>query len=493
MSTRLLYAACAALWLLLSAVIAVAFAGRDVLSAEQEFNSLAQRLSDQLEQKLLASDSVLDSYATLSQLDGQHNSLQERQFVRQVVRRYPHIAYLQRIEHVTQADLPQFRQRFTLQAFARSGRELTSALPNKTDYFPLVFLEPASPQLSRLVGVDIATHPLMTAALQQAISSGRSASSDPFEGLDGVRSYLLVRPAADSMVNAASGLIPPRFVSLLVRTNALQPDAKLLPSGMVVRIERQVSAAHPGHLVVQSGHAVTGWLERLLFPRLQTIFPLGGEAQPLVMTVSWQLGWAQIGMLEWSMMLLLSLLVLGLIVVAVYSYGRFNQNRAARESRLFYLANHDRLTGLANRSLFYDRLQHAISRFNRSGKRLAVLFMDMDRFKPVNDTYGHATGDRVLKLIAERIKTELRTEDTVARLGGDEFVAMLEDVESHRQADKVVERLRAAIERPYELDGHTIYLGVSIGIAYYPEDGLLIDELLEVADRKMYGNKSAQA
>ena len=83
----------------------------------------------------------------------------------------------------------------------------------------------------------------------------------------------------------------------------------------------------------------------------------------------------------------------------------------------------------------------------------------------------------------------MRAEDTVARLGGDEFVLLMEDVESNREADKVVERLKQAIQQPYEVEGHQIHLGVSIGVAYYPEDGMLIDELLDVADRKMYGDK----
>jgi diguanylate cyclase (GGDEF)-like protein len=114
----------------------------------------------------------------------------------------------------------------------------------------------------------------------------------------------------------------------------------------------------------------------------------------------------------------------------------------------------------------------------------------MDRFKPVNDSFGHAVGDKVLQLIAARILAIMRNEDTVARLGGDEFVLLMEDVESNREADRVVERLKHAIQQPYEVDGHTVLLGVSIGIAYYPEDGMLIEELLDVADRKMYGDKA---
>ncbi|RBH42425.1 sensor domain-containing diguanylate cyclase, partial [Pseudomonas sp. MWU13-2860] len=120
-----------------------------------------------------------------------------------------------------------------------------------------------------------------------------------------------------------------------------------------------------------------------------------------------------------------------------------------------------------------------------------LLFLDLDRFKPVNDTYGHVAGDRVLQLIAARIQEVVRDEDTVARIGGDEFVILMEDVESNREADKVASRLQQAIQRPYQVEQHRISVGVSIGTAYYPEDGLLIDELLAVADRKMYGNKQA--
>jgi diguanylate cyclase (GGDEF)-like protein len=237
-----------------------------------------------------------------------------------------------------------------------------------------------------------------------------------------------------------------------------------------------------------SGHLSP--LESWLFPRLSSARQIGGARQLLKLSINRQLGYDDIDKVACLIALVLSLTLLTIMLFGVSSYARFLEGRQEREMRLFYLANHDRLTNLANRNLFFDRLHHAISRLNRNGRKLAVLFLDMDRFKPVNDTYGHAAGDRVLQLIATRLKLELRVEDTVARLGGDEFVVLLEDVESKDEVNMVVERLKRAIEAPYDVGEQRISLGVSIGVAYYPDDGVLIEELLQVADRKMYGDKN---
>ncbi|MBD3653834.1 bifunctional diguanylate cyclase/phosphodiesterase [Kangiella sp.] len=158
-----------------------------------------------------------------------------------------------------------------------------------------------------------------------------------------------------------------------------------------------------------------------------------------------------------------------------------------REAR--YLAYHDELTGLPNRTLFSERLEHALELAKRKQEYLAVVFLDLDEFKTVNDTFGHAQGDLLLQKVAKRILVALREHDTFARLGGDEFVIMLEDVEDREAIVNVLDRVRHALDAPITLGTSQIYITPSLGVAIYPEDGDQAEELLKKADMAMYNSK----
>jgi diguanylate cyclase (GGDEF)-like protein/PAS domain S-box-containing protein len=158
------------------------------------------------------------------------------------------------------------------------------------------------------------------------------------------------------------------------------------------------------------------------------------------------------------------------------------------ERALEHRAFHDELTGLANRALLLDRLHHASARSDRSGTRFAVLYIDLDGFKPINDSFGHPTGDAVLVAAAQRLRSVMRSEDTVARLGGDEFAALLEHEEVTAHASGVAKRLLASLSEPIEADGRRVSITASIGIAL-AEGGQQPLDLLRNADIAMYRAK----
>lgn len=156
-----------------------------------------------------------------------------------------------------------------------------------------------------------------------------------------------------------------------------------------------------------------------------------------------------------------------------------------------YLAQHDALTGLPNRATCLDRLQVAIAQAQRQGHRLAVLFVDLDRFKEVNDCYGHQVGDRLLQAVAERLRASVRASDTAARLSGDEFVLLLGPVHGRDEVLAIAEKLLARFQAPVVLDGFVLPIQVSIGISLFPEHGHTARALLEAADAAMYVSKGA--
>jgi diguanylate cyclase (GGDEF)-like protein/PAS domain S-box-containing protein len=163
--------------------------------------------------------------------------------------------------------------------------------------------------------------------------------------------------------------------------------------------------------------------------------------------------------------------------------------RKRAEERIHSLAYYDTLTGLPNRTLLCELTEKALARASRNGKQLALLFIDLNRFKPINDTLGHEIGNRLLQEVARRIREAVRSEDAVARLGGDEFVVALLEITRRDQAAAVAEKLLGILDAPFLIDEHELRIGGSIGISVYPADGADSETLLRLADIAMYRTK----
>jgi diguanylate cyclase (GGDEF)-like protein/PAS domain S-box-containing protein len=165
-------------------------------------------------------------------------------------------------------------------------------------------------------------------------------------------------------------------------------------------------------------------------------------------------------------------------------------DRKRTQEQMAYLAHYDSLTGLPNRVLFYQRLEHALTIAERPGRSLEVLFLDLDRFKLINDTLGHAIGDLVLKETAKRLQDILRESDTVGRLGGDEFVVLVENVDEPHRGGVIAEKILSAFRPPFEVGQEPLRISTSIGISSFPSDGIDADTLIKHADKAMYCAKA---
>ena len=188
----------------------------------------------------------------------------------------------------------------------------------------------------------------------------------------------------------------------------------------------------------------------------------------------------------WIYLLSGAALVLGLFVAAAaFSFA----TRISRERE--QLATHDTLTGLPNRMMFMDRLEQALIRARRHQTLVGVMFIDLDRFKRVNDTLGHASGDQLIRAVAERLRGTVRADDTVARLGGDEFVVVIHDVGTLTPILQVVEKVLAAVSAPYQIEGRELFSSCSIGVSVFPNDGATSGDLLKNADTAMYHAKQS--
>lgn len=284
----------------------------------------------------------------------------------------------------------------------------------------------------------------------------------------------------DGRVNAAfQSARSERPASELTRHNRIRAFGQVLEKRDLLStyVPLRFSAAEPIQAVIEVISDVTPFVQRIA--RMQWLF------SSAVLTA-------------------LLLLYAGLYAVTAHSERTLRRQYAEREAsqvaeiherrlaeaRASYLAHHDALTGLPNRALFMDRLKQAVARAVRNGTMVAVLYVDLDRFKVINDTLGHATGDEVLKLVGALCSKDLREMDTVARLGGDEFIIFLGDVRSIEEAGSVAKRLLSDIARGFEIGGRKQYANASVGISLFPGDGRDADTLVHNADAAMYHAKS---
>jgi diguanylate cyclase (GGDEF)-like protein len=166
-------------------------------------------------------------------------------------------------------------------------------------------------------------------------------------------------------------------------------------------------------------------------------------------------------------------------------------DRKKSEEVIRRMAHHDHLTGLANRARFSQEIEHAVTGSRRSDARLALAMIDLDKFKPVNDRFGHLVGDKLLAAIADVLKSHIRDGDLAARFGGDEFAVLLTNVESVDHAVTIARRICEALSAPITIDGHVLEIGASIGIALYPDHAATATNLISAADDALYSVKDS--
>lgn len=490
------------LWTVLSAVSCWGYYQYQMSALEAKFIRHSAGVQKAVEEKLQTADAVLEGFAALQHSVDSIDFMREKTYAQHIVARYPHIYCLEliyRVQHKDLAAITRLQQRrgypdFAVHGFSYEADRRLLARKDKPSYYPIVFMEPSSEQSRReVVGLDMDSTAGLRQILHDSAAYNRSMVTPPFHLIEGAWAYLIVRPAG--VANGARKnsdkrrQSQPLYVALVVKAAALQPAANTLPKGFAVTLRHHARAPEDAAGILFQLKATDATaLERWIFPVSDETVRLTQRAQPFVMTLRWQPGFAEFGWLGFFLLCLLLMLLLYLMLAAYRQHLRAQHSQRQNIRLLEDMADTDALTGLPNRRA----LDAALQRWHRQGNAAAhygVLFLDIDNFKPVNDRFGHATGDLVLRLSADRLRSVVRPDDLLVRLGGDEFVILLKSELSSKQLALLWQRLQSAIETPIRMDGHEILLGVSIGIAYSPQDGNSIDALIKSADARMYEHK----
>ncbi|WP_324780462.1 putative bifunctional diguanylate cyclase/phosphodiesterase [Thiobacillus sedimenti] len=323
------------------------------------------------------------------------------------------------------------------------------------------------------------TKAMMTAARERTLCMFRLAESrDPFERDD---LFLQFNAFGTAFANARMALLEMplnlRERQLLVRQGALTSIAKPLQSRVVDRLRNDFDRIGDGQALARATQAQNAVLD--------TLAALDAETQQHALAASLKAREADDKARFWMSLLSGLALLLGTVVAAVIVYYI---RRVSRDRE--HLATHDTLTALPNRMLLADRLEQSLARAQRRNDLVGVMVVDLDRFKRVNDTLGHGSGDALICEVARRLRGSMRAEDIVARLGGDEF-AVVVDARRLNQILHIVEKILATLNAPYQIGGQELFSGCTIGISVYPNDGGDAARLLRNADTAMAHAKRA--
>ena len=470
-----------------------------IQQAERDLEHHARSHFVALRDKLRDNEATVHAFAAHLASVPEARPQQIRALARRLLEPHAHIYMLELVERVPRDALEGFVRQartawnpdFTPKTFDYLRSRTWQPLSEKDTYYLLVMMEPDLPGAKEVYGLDTDSVPFLRTSLRESLRLGVPIASEPFRlAEDASLAYVMYRPVPAGAGRPPGGPGGDRLALLVVRVESLFPSIVLDPANHY-RLFYDLRPMGGGEqtLHVHPPARPVGDLARWMLPVLRVRHEIESKRQPVGMEIRRQLGFTDLHGVALPVIAVFSLLSLVLILLYLRVHGRLlaMQREAYVEAR--HQALHDPLTGLGNRVQLRDRLDHALRLAQRSRRPLALLYLDLDGFKQVNDRHGHAAGDALLIETARRLRAILRETDSVARVGGDEFVVLLESIESAQDVPSVVDKLRQALGRPYVFEGLVLQVRVSVGICLYPEQAETAEALLLAADRDMYRDK----
>ena len=485
----------------------IAFAAHLLLSAqisrwEGHFDEDVQLMAGEVKQKLDTNEAVLAGFSAFLHAVDRSDTDSTMRYAASAASAYPHIYMIEVARQVALSEQKGletslrkgWRPDFAIKSFPAITGHVAEDEQPKTATWPILFMYPSLPDAQAIYGVRLETVDYLSQTMALAHNNIRPVVSPVFDLYEGGSAYILLQEVNRATRTASSALnfFGNTMIALLViKTQALLPNhGKLIDHQNIAFTARLASATNLDSLLFEQKAAESGALDKLFLPNLKRRLKIDNPSQPAIMSFNRQLRWQDL--LNSETLTMLILLGGALLIVPWVTLRHYRSlDRAAEEhERAAYLATHDMLTELPNRFLFTDRFDQAHRNWLRNGTPFALLLVDLDRFKEINDRYGHEIGDQVLIASSKRMAAELRACDTVARHGGDEFIILLANIEKVLDAANVGKKLLDAVAETIETSAGPLNIHCSIGIAVCPLHGETLDVLRRLADRAMYESKN---
>ena len=465
---------------------------------DASFNQRVARIHERIKRISNDNEAILEGFSAFLGANEYVDRESASRYARQILSRYSQVYQLGAALVVKRSELAAFVSRqkltwfpkFKVQAFNLSTGLSTTLKKNKPIFLPVIFIEPGLGDSKKKIGMDMDSEALFRDALYQSLETQSMVASVPFNFSDGPREYMLFYPVPDSPKESPVKR-KPALVLLEVNAESIRNEIETLADDLDLRVHHANYASDDPHgllfHIANDPVSLYPW-ESKLFPKLTAEKMVEGSGQPFKIKAVKQLKWYDL-----NLPLLIStgtttLFSLALLLMFLSGHYQREKQRKANEIRLHHMVMHDALTGLPNRTLLADRFNQASARAQRHNTSFSIVFLDLNKFKKVNDSFGHETGDKLLKTLGSLLKQCIRAEDTLSRISGDEFVIILEDT-PYEKAEHVCRKIQARLEKPVNIGGVEMTISVSHGIATYSKDGKTMSELIRKADERMYKAK----
>jgi diguanylate cyclase (GGDEF)-like protein len=469
---------------------------------ESRFSENVQDISSVVRNQLDTNEAVLAGFSAFLQAVDQGDAEAAARYAAAVLAAYPHIYMLEVARGVPTSEQATFeallrrtwRPDFALKDFPSLTHQPAHHQVYLDETWPVLFMYPELPQASAIYGVKLETVGYLSSALALTHSNLKPVVSPVFTMYEGADAYILMQSVSRperTQENSRPNFFGSTMVALLlIKTDSLLEAVNHADVDPLIRISAVLNAAADSQSRVFSMEAEqAGTLDRLLLPRLSDRVEIRNASQPMTLLFERQLRLGDVLTAQTLMILVALAVTLVLMPVVLVRHFKAIEMAEREHERSAYLATHDVLTQLPNRYLFADRFDQAFSRWKRNGVSFAVMVIDLDRFKEINDKCGHEAGDQVLRAVADRMLQETRSCDTVSRYGGDEFVVLFTDLANPEDSEVLGKRILKAIGKPIVTSAGELTVSCSIGVSLCPNHGMSLDVLLKAADQAMYGVK----
>lgn len=456
---------------------------------EDRLQNDADHIRTHINNRLVKNETILSGFSALLKGQTATDISIVRAYTDIMLERFPQISMFQVAEYLDSHTSPSFQQYMQQQgisrpqvySFAGPPQSVEDVLLSRREALPVMFIAPM--EAGSRLGLDLLSLDFIRNALPSR-NHNYITLSEPFELFEGDLALVMAQPVMQSVSSQAD------FVALLViKLEDLLP-AKMLETNNWSVVVSVATQDHKGFDLLNSYRprpAHPGFFHRKVEIDNKFDFSDYQINLKLVRAVSW-------GDLQWHktlIILLFALLMPGLFVVMYKLHVAVEASREEHRQELYRQANFDPLTGLPNRMHFEEQARRALGAAKRKGEQLALLFIDLNGFKAVNDTHGHAAGDKVLGAAGRALKSVLRKGDLAGRIGGDEFAVMVENVADLSLLLRVMEKVRLVLNSLQINDLPHHHCSASVGFAYTAIHGYDFDDLLKAADNSMYGEKQS--
>ena len=458
-----------------------------IKQGEDEFQKYSHSVHQSLSQNFAINETILDGFAAFLADVGMQDPNRARFYTRTMLQRYPHLYMFQAAQRIENSEVIEFEEKLATQLRQdihvrrfEFGKGLVEVdVITQRNFYPVVFVEPVFTDGLDILGLDISSIQFIQQAMQQALSTGLASISQTLELSDGSEAFVMIKPSI-----LPGQTIPDQYALIIVQINAL--SAGHIPSDP--GYELSIAYANDDPLIDVKTENIS-LFESSLFPKLVSEQFIDIGSDKLAIHISKQVSFQQTNVAMLTIIVFITIAIYMVVYMYMKMHLEAERIKHLAEQKLYQQANYDQLTGLSNRHYFEDYFQRILSRQKRAGRKLALLYIDLNDFKPVNDTLGHQVGDALLQEAAAIIAQSIRGDDMASRFGGDEFVVLLDQVNNKDDVLRVIKRLTEIFSGVEYVAGHTVSLSASIGYSMFPDDGETFEEMLKIADKDMYRSK----